>query len=78
MEKQKIPITALSMSENIPGIVYKWLINRRILVENNLNKEHNGKKKSTYPKQINYQSPASKNIVACVRQWKNMTVIRII
>lgn len=44
MEKQKIPITALSMSENIPGIVYKWLINRQILVENNLNKEHNGKK----------------------------------
>ena len=38
MEKQKIPITTLSMSENIPDIVYKWLINRRILVENNLNK----------------------------------------
>ena len=25
MRKQKIPITALSMPENIPGIEYKWL-----------------------------------------------------
>lgn len=31
MRKQKIPITALSMPENIPGIEYKWLINRWIL-----------------------------------------------
>lgn len=30
MGKQKIPITALSMSENIPGIEYKRLINNKI------------------------------------------------
>mgnify|MGYP007103698288 CR=1 FL=1 len=30
MRKQKIPITALSMPENIPGIEYKWLRNRSV------------------------------------------------
>lgn len=44
MGKPKIPITALSMLKNILGVECKWLINRRILVENNLNKEHNGEK----------------------------------
>ncbi len=35
MRKQKIPITALSMPENIPGIEYKWLRNRWMLSFNN-------------------------------------------
>ncbi len=37
MRKQKIPITALSMPENIPGIEYKWLRNRWMLSFNNNN-----------------------------------------
>ena len=35
MRKQKIPITALSMPENIPGIEYKWLRNMWMLSFNN-------------------------------------------
>ena len=35
MRKQKIPITALSMPENIPGIEYKWLRKRWMLSFNN-------------------------------------------
>ncbi len=35
MRKQKIPITALSMPENILGIEYKWLRNRWMLSFNN-------------------------------------------
>ena len=35
MRKQKIPITALSMPENIPGIEYKWLRNRWMFIFNN-------------------------------------------
>jgi len=34
MRKQKIPITALSMPENIPGIGYKKLRGRGIIVLN--------------------------------------------
>ena len=35
MRKQKIPITALSMPENIPGIEYKVLRNTLMLSFNN-------------------------------------------